>query len=270
MGKWAKYNKKYKKSWESEPLLKGWLTTNPKGDVDPEGREARCKFCELNLRAHKADLEKHAATRRHKDNARKYNRNVQPSLDTMGVSVVDQKTKSVDLKLAVFIAAHSAVRSIDHLGEILRLLGKGSSLEHVRIHRTKCSKLIQNVISPAMLTELVEDIGDGPYSLILDESTDVSVIKYLAYCVRYYSKKSKKIVNDFLGLIEVERATAQILCDATVEYLQKVGLNVQNCVGIGSDDAAVMTGVHNSFFKHFKDLNDFFLEIVKENTPLLN
>lgn len=108
-----------------------------------------------------------------------------------------------------------------------------------------------------MLTELVEDIGDRPYSLIVDESTDVSVIKYLAFCVRYYNKKEKKIVNDFLGLIEVERATGIVLCDTSVEYLQKIGMIVHNCIGIGTDDAPAMTGVHNSFYSHFKELVRF-------------
>lgn len=155
--------------------------------------------------------------------------------------------------MAIYTAAHSAVRSIDHLGELLTVLGEGSQLEKIRIHRTKCSKLIKNVISPAMLTELVSDIGDQGFSLIVDESTDVSVIKYLAFCVRYFSMKHKRIVNDFLGMVEVEKATGIILCNSTLEYLASIGLNYKNVIGIASDGAANMIGIENGFFKFFKD-----------------
>lgn len=104
----------------------------------------------------------------------------------LGISnVVTKQSKVVDLKLAIHIASHSAIRSMDHLGELLKVFGKGSCLENLRMHRTKCAKLILNVISPSIIEELVSDIGDKRYSLIVDESTDISVSKYMAYCIRY-------------------------------------------------------------------------------------
>jgi len=76
--------------------------------------------------------------------------------------------------LAFHIATHSSIRSIDHLGEMLKVFGKGSKLENFKKHRTKCSKLILNVLSPAIIEDLITDIGDIRYSSIVDESTDVS------------------------------------------------------------------------------------------------
>lgn len=160
----------------------------------------------------------------------------------------------MDLRLAVYIAAHSAVRSMDHLGELLKILGKGSLLENLKMHRTKCSKLILNVIAPAMLHELIEDIGNQSYNLIMDESTDISVIKYLAFCVRYYSLTQKRIVTDFLGIVEVEKATGKILFNSTIEFLKKIGLNVENCIGIGSYNASNMTASEKGFFVFFNEL----------------
>lgn len=79
------------------------------------------------------------------------------------------------------------VRSIDHLGEMLMDLGKGSRLEKLRMHRTKCSMVIANVLAPAMLTDLVYDINacKSGYSLIVDESTDTSSNKFMGIVVRY-------------------------------------------------------------------------------------
>lgn len=60
-----------------------------------------------------------------------------------------------NLKLAVHIATHLALRSIDHIGELLKAFGKGSCLENLRMHRTKCTKLILNVISPSIVEQLL-------------------------------------------------------------------------------------------------------------------
>jgi len=169
---------------------------------------------------------------------------------------VGRTAKQIDLCLTIHIAAHAAIGSIDHLSELLSVLRKGSALENVRLHRIKCSKLIKNVISSAMLTELINDIGDQRFSPIIDESTDISIIKYLAFCVRYFSLKRKSIVTDFLGFVEVEKATEIILCNSTIEYLTTVGLDYRNVIGIASEGAANMIGVENGFFKFFKDKID--------------
>lgn len=110
--------------------------------------------------------------------------------------------------LAINTATHSSIRSIDHLGELLKTFGKVTNLENLRLHRTKYSKLILNAISPALIEDLVTDVGESGYSLIVDESTDVSVFKYMAYCIRYFSRSKNQIMNDFLGLVVIECAPA--------------------------------------------------------------
>jgi len=41
-----------------------------------------------------------------------------------------RRKKIVDLKLAVHIATHSALRSIDHMGELLKAFGKFTHAPH--------------------------------------------------------------------------------------------------------------------------------------------
>lgn len=166
--------------------------------------------------------------------------------------MVGDEKKANDLRLAVYIAMHSSIRSVDHLTELLKDLGKGSSLENLRMHRTKCSKLIANVISPALLTDLVADVGSGAFSLILDESTDISTTKYLAIMIKYYSQKDNVMKTDFLGLLEVYRATASALFGAVCEYLTQIGLNYKNAIGLGSDGGSNLCGQHNSVYALFK------------------
>jgi len=58
----------------------------------------------------------------------------------IGFSQANANQKVIDIKLAVHIACHSAVKSVDHLSLLLKLLGKGSKLENLQLHRTKCAK----------------------------------------------------------------------------------------------------------------------------------
>ena len=86
----------------------------------------------------------------------------------------DNIKKERDLKLSVYIACHAAIRSVNYLPEILNQEMKG-----LQLHRTKCGHSIKNVIAPNVLKELIENVGDSSYSVIIDESTDVSSFKYL-------------------------------------------------------------------------------------------
>ena len=75
------------------------------------------------------------------------------------------RLKKADISLAVHIASHTNIQSIGHLGEMLSELGNGSVLQDLRLHRTKCSSLILNVIAPALSLEIVAEIGNAPYSI---------------------------------------------------------------------------------------------------------
>ncbi|KAK3914514.1 Protein ZBED8 [Frankliniella fusca] len=224
--------------------------------------EAFCKVCQVHLRAHLTDLVTHAATRKHKGNASKFQRSTQPTLHNYGCTSVTDQAKIADMKLAVFIASHTSIQSIDHLGEILKELGKGSALQNIRIHRTKCSKIISAVVAPAFLTELVKDIGNSKYSCIVDECTDNSVSKFMGVAVSYFSLKKKRMITDFLGLVQVTECSGKTLALAFKEYLSKIQLPLSNLRAIGTDGASNMCGTNESFYTNLKkDVPD--LEVYK-------
>ncbi|OXU30646.1 hypothetical protein TSAR_000526 [Trichomalopsis sarcophagae] len=89
--------------------------------------------------------------------------------------------------------------------------------------------------APNMLKELIEDVGDWGYSLIVDKSTDVATMKFLCLCIKYFSHKQNRIVTDYLGLIEVVKADANTLSYAIIEYCKKINLNLKNLIGLGTD-----------------------------------
>ncbi|KYN18889.1 Zinc finger MYM-type protein 1, partial [Trachymyrmex cornetzi] len=201
-----------------------------------------CSMCCVNLRAHHDGLVKHANSKMHRSKMQSVNRNIQKNIENLGIEVINFEAKSIDLLLTMYIATHTSIKSIDHLSELLKILGKGSKLEKLQIHRTKCSMLITNVLAPAILSDLIEDVKESKlgYSLIVDESTDIAVNKFMGICIRYYSKKYKTVMIDFLGFIELKKATAIDLKDALVQYLSQINLDISEMIGLGTDGANVL------------------------------
>lgn len=90
-----------------------------------------------------------------------------------GIVADTSNSKILDIKLAIFTAKHASIVSVDHLTTMLKSLSI-KEFEKLRLHRTKCSAIIKYVVAPVLLSNLVSDVGDSKYSLILDESTDIS------------------------------------------------------------------------------------------------
>ena len=111
----------------------------------------------------------------------------------MGVQckAVDNSVKVAELKLAAHIACHSSIRTVDHLGEIV----KDVSGKDIALHRTKCTAPVKRVLGPSVHEQLLNDLKDCNYSLIIDESTDTGLKKQLCIMVCYFSTAQERIVT---------------------------------------------------------------------------
>lgn len=157
-----------------------------------------------------------------------------------------EKTKIAELKLAAFIAEHSAIQTVDHLTNILPQLDTSSdTMSSFKLHRTKCAMLIKNELGPAMLTKLLEDIGNFPFSITVDESTDHSTQKVLCIMLRFFSLQKRQMVTTFYRLIKLVEIDAKAIHSDIKSQLETDGLN-ENMVGIGVDGASIMVGKYNS------------------------
>ena len=132
----------------------------------------------------------------------------------------------------------------------------------IRLHRTKCRALTCNVLAPCLLDELVQDINKTSYSLIIDDSTDISTRKLLCVVVRYFSINLSRIVTTFLGMVELKGETADAISTSLLDFLDKLKVDFQKCVGIGTDGCSVMVGKQNSVFTKLRAVNGN-LQLVK-------
>ena len=72
-------------------------------------------------------------------------------------------------------------------------------------------------MGPHFKAELDQDLQheDAIWSLLADEATDISVIKFLTISVRYYSPKYQKIIETHLDIREIIGTTAEDVKDVT-------------------------------------------------------
>ncbi|XP_047039292.1 uncharacterized protein LOC124644115 [Helicoverpa zea] len=243
------YAQKYRKEWESHDEFKSWLKPLPGDDT-----KAFCTYCKAELLAKLVDLRRHAETKKHKQKMQVISGNQILQFKPDSEKISNLKSRKAEGMLALYITEHSSVSCIEHLTDLVKLAFPDSkATDDLKMHRTKCTEVIKNVLAPHFTEELIKDIGQQKYSLIIDESTDISTSKQLGIVIRYFSRKLKKVVSSFLALEQLETSDAVGIVKALLSCLQKYGLNKNKMIGLGTDNASVMTGINNGVYKILKN-----------------
>lgn len=173
------YQQNYRKESESDPEFKLWLRP-----VSGTTTKAMCAYCKVEMSARLNDIKRHLNSKKHVEKSKPF----QPTQTTLVIEkVATPASQTAEALLSLYIAEHSSVLPIDHLSELCkRALSNSKGVQNMKLHRTKCGEIIQNVLSPHFISAIKTDIGDSKYSLIIDESTDISVQKYLGMVIRYF------------------------------------------------------------------------------------
>ena len=221
-----------------------------------ELNEGYCKLCHCTLTSKLGNIADHEKTEKHKKHIPKQDQQfINFTTKPRSSHKIGDGVKKAKLHLAATIASHSSIRSVDHPGEIIARHGSGGVWENTKLHRTKCVGLIRNVISLALKEDMEKDIKDKRFALIVDESTYISVQKYLCVLVRYFSDKKLAITTELLGLVPLLETNAEAIFQAIRGKLTESGLNMENCLGFACDGASVMLGSHNSVWTRLQGVS---------------
>ncbi len=87
--------------------------------------------------------------------------------------------------------------------------------------KTKMCYVIQDGIAFHEKLALTDICKKQKFSIIIDESTDISVTQILAIVVRYFDVDKQDVVDGLLDTVSVENGTAQSLYNAVKDVLQK-------------------------------------------------
>lgn len=238
-----KYSQKFRKEWLKCKSFNSWLCELP---ADPT--KAYCKLCKCEIQAKYCQLVNHKKTNKH---ISAYPVGTKPI--TNFIVQKCNKVANVEAKFALFVCCHTAIATSDHLVDMCKnVVNDSLVMPKVKMHRSKCSGIIKNVLGQHFEEELVRDIGNRKFSLLLDESNDISVNKLLGIAIVYYSNMYKKVIYTFLSLVLLEKCDALAIVNALKNELLRLKLDLKNMVAIGKDNASVMVGINNGIYKQLK------------------
>ena len=148
----------------------------------------------------------------------------------------------------------SAKREDGNFSHLLDLSKYSPELQCHLLHSPRNARYL----SPKIQNELIAVNGDMIrrsianecnsclfWSVMADETTDVSTKEQVSVCIRYVRKNSLhklEVCEEFLGFSSVSIANAEAITSAIVGLASGVGLNMDKLVGKGFDGASTMSG----------------------------
>ncbi|XP_050686987.1 zinc finger protein 862-like [Eriocheir sinensis] len=251
------YSQAFREEWLKLPDYMPWLRKL-------DNNKAQCSVCKTFLQSKKSVIDLHAKGDKHKRLMKEKN---DPKVIPM-TSFVKAKKENDDeiinraeIKLAAWAAEHEiSFRAMDHLPAVLASsFSDSKTASKVKLKRTKTASVIYNVIGQRFLEKMKSelndesDMGQTKFSMIMDESTDLTAEKQLAIVVKYFCKTV--LCTRLLALVPVAEGDAKTLFSALENELTASDLKFENCIGWSADTCSVMHGTHDSVSSRLRNAN---------------
>jgi len=162
--------------------------------------------------------------------------------------------------MVVSMTCRSTIRTVDHLSESMITYGHWNTLDHIKLHRTKCYLKTYFACTENWYHWWLQN---KKYATIIDESTDISTQKHLYISVRYLSDKTRYIVTGFIGIVPLQEATKENKFKLIDEKIKRYGQSPANCVGFVSDGASNIVRGNNSVWSRLQDVSPFCVQLIR-------
>ncbi|KAL5562178.1 hypothetical protein UlMin_031925 [Ulmus minor] len=139
------------------------------------------------------------------------------------------------LELLNFLADHN---------EEVRVVALKNAPENLRLTSPKIQKDIRYHKSTKTINVIIRDMGDAAFSILVDESRNVSIKEQMVVMFRYVNKKGY-VIESFIGIEYVANTTTVSLKTAIDKLFSKHGLSISRLRGQGYDGASNMSGEFN-------------------------
>ena len=134
--------------------------------------------------------------------------------------------------------------------------------KHTSYEHSSSVHEMQECMVEVINDQFKSDLGDSKFSIMVDESTDISVDQNMIIYVRYLEQSlgTYKPTSVLLDVCKLkDGATANQLKLSILGSLHTHKLNIDNLVGISTDGAAVMTGRKRGLVQQLKAENPTIL-----------
>ncbi len=174
--------------------------------------KAFCNICAKLIEGTVSHKHMHLKTKYHTNRAKSVKSPSVPSLfEKKNLSARD--AEKLRLMLLKFLCEHNiSFNVMDHLMKVLKHGATDSQIiKSVRCGRQTSREIVVKCIGNESLKEIVACLKTHKYSIIVDESTDVSTTKQLAIVVRVVNTQQCTVEDKFLQLLDVEDSIAEEL-----------------------------------------------------------
>ena len=154
---------------------------------------------------------------------------------------------------------NSLITAVEFMGcQHLQHLNHG---ENAKYTSQRTIQEFLQVIGEQIEHELLNSVHTSPmYSIMIDETTDVSILKEMVIYVMYLTPEAK-VCTGFLTINELPDGTAETVEKNLTAYLESKDMPLSRMVGFGSDGASVMTGRHNGVAARLKRLQPILTSV---------
>ncbi|XP_065583606.1 uncharacterized protein LOC136042565 [Artemia franciscana] len=131
----------------------------------------------------------------------------------------------------------------------------------MELGRTKMTSITKKILHKDKNSQIVAELKDSFFSLLLDESTDNTLDKYLCVLVKNTRKSDGKICTDLFGMIRLEptNLSADGIFSQMREFFVGKNLSFNQIDGLACDVVSVMVGANNSVYQKLKDSKNLVL-----------
>lgn len=241
--------KTFCRAWLEDDNFKHWLE-----EVPEDKTKSKCSVCGVTILCGKSELLKHQLGAKHQQRMKgiRGTSNISKAFEKTNAKTAHTlAVKRAELRIASFFAEHNVALNVsDHLIDMLKVAFPDSKiLQDVRLHREKCKKVVTNVLAKTDKELLAEILKTVPFSVLVDESTDVAVDKNMCVVCKFIHPTNGSLQTRLLELIQLDAkdCSAAKLYEAFKACLKKYDIPITNVVGLGCDNANVMVGVNDSF-----------------------
>lgn len=172
---------------------------------------------------------------------------------------IEKQVKQAELTMVMFCICHNLpFLLMDFLPNLLIACCPDSRIaKSIKCGRTKATQLADTLGKKAC-EKIISDMRNSKFSLIVDETTDVSTKACLVLVVRYFDKVSKTVKDRFLGLLHLAKSDAESIYQTIIAFLDAINILIDNLIGLATDGGSTMAGHLTGLKTRLKRDTDFF------------
>ncbi|KAL7297764.1 hypothetical protein TKK_0008799 [Trichogramma kaykai] len=242
------------KIWKDVPACKAWL------HIDPAIKnKVWCTACgNKPLVATWSYVKSHGRSAKH---CRKLGLASISSDEEFNINLATEENVRVEAALHIKIVATMVEldRSFKKTKDFVNILKSfaADDLNDVKLSYTKAHAILVRAIGHANQVEMAQNLN-RPFSILVDESTDVTEKELLSISIRHPDYEAKTVKTKLWDMVPIfkdgieGKATAKVLFERTKESFEKMGVDVRNICAVSVDTCNAMIGENKGYISRMQ------------------